>query len=244
MAIIGLQGIRGGVGTTSITAGLAWALRQLGESVLVVDGSSDNMLRLFFDIAVGRSEGWARATLDNQNWQQSAWRYAPSFDILPFGSLTNNEKSSLYSDPTLCNQFNHYLAVLKESQRYKWILVDLPYIPAGMTTPWLTQLDSQINIAQPDANCHTRLFQQPLDPLNYLLVNSLQVGSKLQNDIYQVWYHTQPTIIPVALHTDEAMAESYAMKKPIGEYSPHALIAEEMVTLANWCLINLSGQPA
>lgn len=47
MAILGLQGIRGGVGTTSIAASLAWALQLLGETVLVVDASPDNMLRFF-----------------------------------------------------------------------------------------------------------------------------------------------------------------------------------------------------
>lgn len=32
MAILGLQGVRGGVGTTSITSALAWALQILGEN--------------------------------------------------------------------------------------------------------------------------------------------------------------------------------------------------------------------
>lgn len=243
MAIIGLQGIRGGTGATSITAALAWALHQLGESVLVIDASSDNMLRLFFNIALNRPEGWARATLDNQNWQESAWRYAPSLDILPFGTLNEREKESLFADPSLCNKFNQYLTILKDSQRYKWILVDLPFLSAGMTTDWLALLDSRIRVAQPDANCHIRLCQQPVDSQSFLLVNGLQVASKLQNDIYQVWCHThQSTLIPVAFHADETMAESCAMKKPVGEYSPHALIAEEVITLANWCLINLAGQ--
>lgn len=44
MAILGLQGIRGGVGTTSIAAALAWSLQLLGENVLVVDTSPDNLL--------------------------------------------------------------------------------------------------------------------------------------------------------------------------------------------------------
>lgn len=241
MAIIGLQGVRGGTGTTSITAALAWALQQLGESVLVVDASSDNMLRLFFGVAANRSEGWARATLDNQNWQESAWRYTPSLDILPFGSLSNNEKKSLCHDQYLCDQFNQYLTVLKESQRYRWILVDLPAMSPVVTTDWLEKMDNTVVVAQPDSNCHIRLCQQPLEQQSYLLVNNLQVASILQNDIYQIWSHTQQAIIPVAFHADEAMAESCAMKKPVGEYSPHALIAEEAVTLANWCLINLAG---
>ncbi len=48
MAILGLQGVRGGTGVTSITAALAWALQLLGESVLAIDASPDNMLRFFF----------------------------------------------------------------------------------------------------------------------------------------------------------------------------------------------------
>ena len=45
MAVLGLQGVRGGVGTTTITAALAWSLQMLGENVLVVDASPDNLLR-------------------------------------------------------------------------------------------------------------------------------------------------------------------------------------------------------
>lgn len=37
MPVLALQGVRGGIGTTSVTAALAWALQQLDESVLVID---------------------------------------------------------------------------------------------------------------------------------------------------------------------------------------------------------------
>ena len=37
MAILGLQGVRGGTGVTSITAALAWALQLLGESATLPD---------------------------------------------------------------------------------------------------------------------------------------------------------------------------------------------------------------
>lgn len=43
MAVLGLQGVRGGVGTTSVTAALAWSLQVLGESVLVI-GDAANLL--------------------------------------------------------------------------------------------------------------------------------------------------------------------------------------------------------
>ncbi|TIU38972.1 MAG: cell division protein, partial [Mesorhizobium sp.] len=50
MAILGLQGVRGGVGTTSVTAALAWSLQLLGESVLVIDACADNLLRMSFNV--------------------------------------------------------------------------------------------------------------------------------------------------------------------------------------------------
>ena len=61
MAILGLQGVRGGVGTTSVTAALAWSLQLLGESVLVIDACADNLLRMSFNVDFTREEGWARA---------------------------------------------------------------------------------------------------------------------------------------------------------------------------------------
>lgn len=63
MAIIALQGMRGGVGTTSITAALAWGLQQLGESVLVIDATPANLLRMHFNTDFAHTNGWARAEL-------------------------------------------------------------------------------------------------------------------------------------------------------------------------------------
>ncbi len=57
MAILGLQGVRGGTGVTSITAALAWALQLLGESVLAIDASPDNMLRFFFNTDIHHQDG-------------------------------------------------------------------------------------------------------------------------------------------------------------------------------------------
>ncbi|CAM2920898.1 cellulose synthase operon protein YhjQ/BcsQ [Legionella anisa] len=55
MLVIALQGIRGGVSVTSIAAGLGWALVQLNESVLVIDFTTDNLLRLHFNIGECRA---------------------------------------------------------------------------------------------------------------------------------------------------------------------------------------------
>ncbi|NDJ55864.1 cellulose synthase operon protein YhjQ [Enterobacteriaceae bacterium 4M9] len=241
MAIIGLQGIRGGVGTTSVAAALGWSLQFLGESVLVVGAAHDNLLRLFFNVAFSRPEGWARAMHDGEAWQHAAWRYTAHLDILPFGQLTQAESSDFLAQAENIDRFIAALAALKASGRYRWILVDMPQGFNAYALRILEALDHVITVARPDANCHVRLHQQPLPQGAHLLVNGFQVTSKLQDDIWQLWLQSQKSIIPVVIHQDEAMTECAAAKQPLGEYQPQALASEEMMTLASWCLLNFAG---
>ncbi len=100
MAILGLQGVRGGTGVTSITAALAWALQLLGESVLAIDASPDNMLRFFFNTDIHHQDGWARALLDGRDWRDAGLRYTQHIDLLPFGQLSAaKEKMSTSCSP-------------------------------------------------------------------------------------------------------------------------------------------------
>ncbi len=94
MAVLGLQGVRGGVGTTTITAALAWSLQMLGENVLVVDASPDNLLRLSFNVDFAHRLGWARAMLDGQDWRDAGLRYTSQLDLLPFGQLSIEEQGN------------------------------------------------------------------------------------------------------------------------------------------------------
>jgi cellulose biosynthesis protein BcsQ len=48
-------------------------------------------------------------------------------------------------------------------------------------------------------------------------------------------------MLPVVIHRDEAMAECLAAKQPLGEYRSDSLAAEEVITLASWCLMHYAG---
>lgn len=240
MAVVGLQGIRGGVGATSVAAALGWSLQQQGESVLVVGAAPDNLLRIFFNIGFAQNAGWASALQQELAWQSAAWRYTPHLDVLPYGQLDAMQSSELLAHPQGAARFLDLLSTLKQSGRYRWILVDIPAGFGPFSLETLAAMDHRILVATPDANCHARLHQQPLAPDAYLLVNGLRVASQLQDDIYQLWLESQRNMIPVALHNDEAMAEAMASRQPAGEYSPDSLIAQEVMTLAGWCLLNLA----
>ncbi|MEZ6877056.1 cellulose biosynthesis protein BcsQ [Enterobacter sp. KBR-315C3_2022] len=242
MAILGLQGVRGGVGTTSVTAALAWSLQLLGESVLVIDASSDNLLRMSFNVDFTRTDGWARALLDDKDWRDAGMRYTSQLDLLPFGQLTETERGNEAAYQRLFSQFVPALQSLKEQGHYQWILLDLPHGAASLTRQLMAQCDRVLAIVNVDANCHIRLHQQALPDNAQILINDLRIGSQIQDDLYQVWLQSQRRLLPLVIHRDEAMAECLASKQPVGEYRSDSLAAEEILTLANWCLLHYAGR--
>ncbi|MEX3174757.1 cellulose biosynthesis protein BcsQ [Serratia quinivorans] len=240
MPVIALQGLRGGMGTTSVTAALAWALQQLGESVLAVDFAPDNLLRLHFNTPFELPRGWARAEQDGGEWQQGAMRYCENLDFLPFGHLTAAERLNLQQH---CRQhptrWQENLAQLSASAQYNWILLDLPADDPLLAAQALPLADCVFMLIAPDANCQVRLHQQALPEGCRFLINHYFAASQLQQDLHQLWLQTLGGLLPVVIHRDEAMAEALAVKQPLGEYRPESLAADEVLTLANWCLINL-----
>ncbi|EBN6703710.1 cellulose biosynthesis protein BcsQ, partial [Salmonella enterica] len=241
MAILGLQGVRGGVGTTSLTAALAWALQILGENVLVIDASPDNLLRMSFNVDFVHQGGWARSLLDGQDWRDAGLRYTSQLDLLPFGQLTAQERENPQAWQETLGEIGSAIQALKASGRYSWILLDLPYGALPLTRQLVSLCDHTLAIAQVDANCHIRLHQQALPAGAYILINDLRIGSQLQDDLYQVWLQSQRRLLPIVIHRDEAMAECMASKQPLGEYRSDSLAAEEVLTLANWCLLHDAG---
>lgn len=246
MAILGLQGVRGGVGTTSITAALAWSLQLLGESVLVIDACPNNLLRMSFNVDFAHQGGWARALLDGKDWRDAGLRYTSQLDLLPFGQLTIDERENYYANQPTLEEFIHALQRLKEKGHYQWILLDLPHGYAPLTRQLIAQCDHILSIVNVDANCHIRLHQQVLPKNPHLLINDLRVGSEVQDDLYQVWLQSQRHLLPMVIHRDEGMAECLASKQPLGEYRSDSLAAEEVLTLANWCLLHFAtgAEPA
>lgn len=241
MAILGLQGVRGGVGTTSLTAALAWALQILGENVLVIDVSPDNLLRMSFNVDFVHQGGWARSLLDGQDWRDAGLRYTSQLDLLPFGQLTAQERENPQAWQETLGEIGSAIQALKASGCYSWILLDLPYGASPLTGQLVSLCDHTLAIAQVDANCHIRLHQQALPAGAHILINDLRIGSQLQDDLYQVWLQSQRRLLPIVIHRDEAMAECMASKQPLGEYRSDSLAAEEVLTLANWCLLHDAG---
>ena len=230
MAVIALQGFRGGTGTTSVTAALAWSLAQLNEKVLVIDFSPDNLLRLHFGMPFAQAKGWRYAQSSGGSWQGSALRYHSHLDFLPYGHATSDTASQPGFD------WQKAITQLKNTGVYDWILIDSP---AADPLPAQKIADSTVVLVHADTQSHIRLHQHTLPANGRYLLNQFIPSSQLQQDILLLWQETLPVLIPVILHRDEAMAESLAAKQPVGEWKNNSKISREMNTLANWFLLNL-----
>lgn len=234
MPVIALQGIRGATGVTSLTAGLGWALAQLGEKVLAIDFSPDNLLRLHFAMPFSAPRGWASAAEAGAGWQHGAMRYSRLLDFLPFGRLSGPARA-----PASLTDWRANMAQLKSLSAYHWIVLDVPAGDSELATQALSLADGVLIILQADAQCHVRLHQQSLPRQAHYVVNQFVPASALQQDLLLLWQQSLADLLPVVLHRDEAMAESLAALQPVGEFMPHSKISRELNTLANWCLINL-----
>ncbi|PVJ89779.1 cellulose synthase operon protein YhjQ, partial [Salmonella enterica subsp. enterica serovar Senftenberg] len=184
---------------------------------------------------------WARSLLDGQDWRDAGLRYTSQLDLLPFGQLTAQERENPQAWQETLGEIGSAIQALKASGRYSWILLDLPYGASPLTGQLVSLCDHTLAIAQVDANCHIRLHQQALPAGAHILINDLRIGSQLQDDLYQVWLQSQRRLLPIVIHRDEAMAECMASKQPLGEYRSDSLAAEEVLTLANWCLLHDAG---
>jgi cellulose synthase operon protein YhjQ len=243
MPIIGLQGLRGGTGTTSITAGLAWALQELGESVLVLDFSPTNLLRLHFNMPFVNKRGWMRAYCDGTPWQEAAMRYTPLLDFIPFGVLDEAEYTKTNTQLEQDESFWYSnIKALYATNAYKWILLDIPERAPLSPSYRLEAMHHLFLILNPDMNCHTRIHQQKIPDHCLFLLNKYSSNSTLQRDLLELWKKSLPNLLPQLIHVDESLAEAFAAKQPLGEYAPKHLSTQELTTIANWCLLHLSEQ--
>ncbi|PLP88029.1 cellulose synthase operon protein YhjQ [Pseudomonas sp. FFUP_PS_473] len=240
MISLSVRGVRGGVGNSSLLAALGHALHHLGQSVLLVDMCPENLLGLHFNLSVGERGGWARALLDEQNWEDQAWTLQPQLCLLPYGQLDHPEQQQvehrLSKDPDVWARRQAALA-----KHFDWMLFDLPQRLPGHAEVGSCAL--QIQVAEADAACHVLLHRaEALD--GYLLVNRFEPASLLQRDMLLIWRRLfGARMLPLAVHNDEAMREALALQKPLGQHSPASLAAQDVLSLATWCLAQRQERP-
>lgn len=214
MNLVALQGIRGGVGTTSIVAGLALAAREQGARVLAVDLCQDNLLGIHLGLPHDDPRGWSRLADPAGEWPSALYRYEEGLDLLPHGGAAGVSAGSWLASVT----------------GYDLVLLDVP------TTGLPSLPCRRLLVVNADANCHVRLHRHRWEADERLLVTQFTSRRALQQDLLDLWQAGGLPLLNLRLHRDEAMAEAMAAKQPVGRHAPASLIAHELSALASWCL--------
>lgn len=242
MPVIGIQGIKGGAGATSIVSGLGWALNALGKAVTLIDFSPENILRLHFNHPYDNKAGWAYALFYKSPWERQGFRYCHNLNFLPYGQLNDpsqrNIEEKLSQDDNFCNNL---VLKLKKHHPNQWILCDIPSRNSYLSVQGRTACDNLIMVLNTDAQSQAQLTRLKFDSSYMFLINRFLCQSELQNDIEAVWQDRLSNILPVVVHEDQALFESLAQKSPVGLGSKDSMVANQMLSLATWCIANLGG---
>ncbi len=240
---IALRGLCGGVGTTAVLCGLALALHEQGERVLLIDCSPDDLARLHFGDDLANESGWARAQLDGTFWND-ALQVQPGLHVLPYGRLAPAETRQITQ--LLEQQPAYWHARFEQLQPFHdWVLFDLP---PRSTNPPLAEVedgraDLLIDLITPAPGCHALLHRHFDRQANLLLINRFNPASQLQRDLVLLWRTAySPNQAPQIIHEDEAVAEALAHKLPVGLYAPKSQAASDLRNLALWCLARKAGR--
>ncbi|WP_435608442.1 cellulose biosynthesis protein BcsQ [Pseudomonas knackmussii] len=235
MTVLALSGIRGGVGTTSLAAGLGFALQTMGQRVLLLDLCPRDLLRLHCNLPLESVEGWARSERAGEgSWSDALLQVVGELYLLPHG----RPETGAPADVSWAQRLQQL------QRRFDWVLLDLPPEVPGVTlaAPDLGDGVGRLRVIEADAACHAVLHIEGAGEAP-LLINRFDPLSQLQRDLLLLWRERlEGRLVPQVVHRDEAMAGALAWKSPLGYYAGDSLAAQDVRSLATWCMAQWGAQ--
>lgn len=186
MSILGVCSLKGGVGKTSITLGLASAALAAGHRTLVVDldPQADSTLALG---ATGAAAQDVAAVLDNPaSYVVESALAASSWDPDLVDVLMGSGDSARHDGPTQAHRLQRLAAALEHVvDDYDLVLVDCPPSLGGLTRQGLTACDRALVVTEPGLFSVTAAGRalQAIDDIRRLQAPGLQPLGVLVNRV-------------------------------------------------------------
>lgn len=240
--IVSLSGLRGGVGTTSLTALLADALRNKGESVLVVDLNYADLLKLHFSIPYCSHQGWSGLQDPLGDWEAQAHEIDEGFWLLSYGRpMRPGRPASKQQCDALWQMIVQESALLQSRLNPQWVLFDAPDSYRVSTELFLLS-DYHFLVCEVDIAAHVLLAQYELLEKTYLLLNKFHPGEQLSQDIVLDWnLRYGERLLPVCFYQDSHVPESLAFKSTAVSHFIGSAAAQNARILAHWCVAQRRG---
>jgi len=244
MSVVVVASMKGGVGKTTTTANLAFALSRLGRPVLVVDLDPQNSLFLHFGLDGSNRDGLAVAALDGRPWHSPAQVSDSGVLCLPYGLLRGEQVARferlLNENPQALGEA---LRAACAAEPEAIVLIDTPPGPSPYLKAAFECADLALLVLLADGGSYATIpameawvdewhSQRPGLRAAYVL-NQTDASSPLARDVAEVLrQRLAHRLLPVGIHRDEAIGEALAVQQSVIEYDPHCRASLDFRQLA------------
>jgi cellulose synthase operon protein YhjQ len=248
-----VQGVKGGVGTTTVSAHLAAALSDLGHQVYVFDFCRQNSLGLYFGLSFNETKGLAVQLSSGGDWQDAIFQSFSGIRFFPFGAafdldLNAQLEQFFLSNPMWLTEHCQLLQAQHSDTQPIYCIIDAPRYPNGIADTAIAAADLVLDVMLPDAASYACMIKRHAYDMEcgvteknntqrrYLL-NGYSPTLELERDICDLLQtDIGELILPVAIHQDEHIKESIAQKQNAYEGALASQARRDFTLLATWTL--------
>lgn len=241
---IGFVSGKGGVGKTSLTAGVACALRQRGHKVLAVDLDPQNSLRLHLGMDVSDPAGMIREGV----FRESLFLSPGGVHFLPFGRADMHDLQAfgalLQSDP---DWLAGHLRGLQDIG-FDFVCIDTPPGASPFLKQALHAAQHALVVVMADAASYASLDQiHDLIQLHtagrgdfrgaHVLFNQVPLQGTLSHLVRSAQMEdTRWRTVPNSVHRDPRMGQALARQTTVVEAAPESMVALDIEYVVDWLL--------
>lgn len=240
MKVICFASPKGGVGKTTLTANLAFALQRLGLKVTVIDFDLQNSLRLHFGMALDDRRGFVADGLQQYDWRQLAIQTRSGVRLLPYGEVSDAQRerfeSILANDPDFLAQ---QLTRLYDGPDSVLLVDTAPGPTPALKALTLSMRPIQVAVLAADSASLALLpsiengrFFGTNRP-SYYVLNMCNMRSVLSRDIFMMLKKRLGDSLLGAVHRDEAIPEAHALQCSVFQHANSSAAAEDLEHIAS-----------
>lgn len=242
MPLICVCSPKGGVGKTTLTANLTYALARTGSKVLAIDFDVQNALRLQFGVPLADERGYVASSSDQSDWSQNVLSASGNIFVLPYGEVS--EAQRLQFEDKLTHDEHFVSRGLSSLLNYPGltIVADFPPGPSAALKALSPLADLHIITLLADAASmsmlphieNNRLTGAPLNSRHghYFVINQSDNRRQVSRDVTAFMEERLGERLLGIVHRDESVIEANASQKSIFDFNPNSAAAFDIEIIA------------